>query len=264
MSYHTVEAIDCNGDLVTFMEYVILLGQDNRSLAGRLVHFHLVGRISLWSCKQCDTWVWKFNFNAQFTCNSLSSMLDELSAVAHNNTEPTIINKLIPQKIGIFMWRAIKNKLPVRSELDKRGIDLHSTRCPVCDEDIESLQHILLKCKVASEVWELIRKWWNFDMIRFVSIPELSKASSPSRSSSIDSFIWQAVVWVSSYLIWKNRNDHVFGNTTLSPPKIVSDIQSRCFEWINCRSKKVRLEWLLWITDPLHSIRNVQVKEGIG
>ncbi|GJS57295.1 ribonuclease H-like domain-containing protein [Tanacetum coccineum] len=35
-------------------------------------------------------------------------------------------------KVNIFMWRALKGRLPVREELDKRGIDLDSVLCPSC------------------------------------------------------------------------------------------------------------------------------------
>ncbi|XP_071715283.1 uncharacterized protein [Rutidosis leptorrhynchoides] len=216
------------------------------------------------SGNHADSWAWKYQYNGIYTSCSLVKLINDVSTDGRNTSDPTVLNPLLPQKLSIFIWRAIKNKLPVRTELDKRGIDLHSTRCSICDDDIESLHHILFTCKTASVVWEKIRKWWNINNLYLNNLPDLAKASHPSFPSAPESSIWQAVIWVACYLIWKNRNDHVFGKNPVSPPKMVSDIQVKCFEWINCRGKKLCLDWLAWLSDPIHSFRIAPSKEGIG
>ncbi|XP_071718581.1 uncharacterized protein [Rutidosis leptorrhynchoides] len=185
-----------------------------------------------------DRWIWKFG---TFTTSAFMSHLIELDASTSSNNDPTIINSLIPQKIGIFIWRAKQNKLPLRTELDKRGIDLHSTRCPVCDDDQETLHHLLLSCKHSIEIWNRILQWWKLNNLRIANLKELSKCSNPSLKSHSGLALWQAVVWTTCYFIWKNRNDFVFGNAKLSCPKIVSDIQSKTFEWIKYPWKKRQL-----------------------
>ncbi|XP_071728610.1 uncharacterized protein [Rutidosis leptorrhynchoides] len=72
--------------------------------------------------------------------------------VAGQFQRETDINKLLPQSLGIFNWRVTRRRLPVRIELDKRGIDLHTVRCPLCDEDVESIDHAIVLCKYALEV----------------------------------------------------------------------------------------------------------------
>nr|GFC62721.1 reverse transcriptase domain, reverse transcriptase zinc-binding domain protein [Tanacetum cinerariifolium] len=47
-------------------------------------------------------------------------------------------NNSIPIKINIHSWRLSNNRLPTRINLDAQGIDLHSVRCPICDEDMET------------------------------------------------------------------------------------------------------------------------------
>ncbi|XP_071728890.1 uncharacterized protein [Rutidosis leptorrhynchoides] len=216
------------------------------------------------SGKSNDAWTWKYENNGIYTTKSLTSILHGLAVASRVTPEPTILNKLVPQKIDIFIWRAAKNKLPVRSELDKRGIDLHSTKCPVCDEDIETLHHTLISCKIAREVWDLIRRWWKLDRLLINNTSDLAKALNPKFINPLYASFWQAIVWVTCYFPLKNRNDHVFRNNPLCPSKIVSDIQSKSFEWINCRGKKVRLECLSWFTDPLASIINAKSNEEIG
>ncbi|XP_071730433.1 uncharacterized protein [Rutidosis leptorrhynchoides] len=211
-----------------------------------------------------DEWKWMYHNSGIFSTKSLTKIIGEVSVASRATTEPTILNPFLPQKVSIFIWRASQNKLPVRTELDKRGVDLHSTRCPVCDDDIETLHHSIISCKVAKDVWEKIQKWWRLDHLLINDISDLSKATNPKFKNPLVASIWQAVVWVSSYFLWKNRNDHVFGNKPPSPSKILADIQSRSFEWINCRAKKVCIEWLSWFTDPLASVLSANSREGIG
>ncbi|GJR34791.1 RNA-directed DNA polymerase, eukaryota, reverse transcriptase zinc-binding domain protein [Tanacetum coccineum] len=58
------------------------------------------------------------------------------------------------------MARALKGRLPVREELDKRGIDLDSILCPSCGDIVESCSHCLVMCNFAMSVWEKIFNWW--------------------------------------------------------------------------------------------------------
>nr|GEV13440.1 hypothetical protein [Tanacetum cinerariifolium] len=63
-------------------------------------------------------------------------------------------------KINVHTWRLYLDRLPTRCNLDSRGIDLHSSRCPVCDGDIETAQHLFIDCPIASELWRMVIKWW--------------------------------------------------------------------------------------------------------
>ncbi|GKE46109.1 RNA-directed DNA polymerase, eukaryota, reverse transcriptase zinc-binding domain protein, partial [Tanacetum coccineum] len=45
-------------------------------------------------------------------------------------------------------------RIPTRTNLDRRGIDLDSVRCPLCDEDLESEDHIFVSCEIASGIWK--------------------------------------------------------------------------------------------------------------
>ncbi|PWA81239.1 reverse transcriptase zinc-binding domain-containing protein [Artemisia annua] len=69
-------------------------------------------------------------------------------------------NKNLPIKINVHTWRLYLDRLPTRCNLDSRGIDLHSSRCPVCDGDIETAQHLFIDCPIASGLWRMVIKWW--------------------------------------------------------------------------------------------------------
>ncbi|XP_071698994.1 uncharacterized protein [Rutidosis leptorrhynchoides] len=199
-------------------------------------------------------WSWKLTANDIFCSSSLSQFLNLQAAdnmrMSSLPSLTTDLNPFIPQKIGIFVWRAKQDKLPVRMALDKKGIDLHFLRCPVCDGDLESLHHTLITCNFDKDIWERIRKWWKLDHLSLNNVSEIAKCPNPPLSSNLGITIWQAIVWVSSYYIWSHRNVRVFGNNCLSPPKIIAEIQSKCYEWINCLWKKGSLKWLTWIMNP--------------
>ncbi|GKD04387.1 putative RNA-directed DNA polymerase, eukaryota, reverse transcriptase zinc-binding domain protein [Tanacetum coccineum] len=63
-----------------------------------------------------------------------------------NNTfsNPTRWNKILPLKINIFSWRTSNTRLPTRVNLDIRGVDLHTIRCPICEDALESEEHLFV------------------------------------------------------------------------------------------------------------------------
>ncbi|XP_071713260.1 uncharacterized protein [Rutidosis leptorrhynchoides] len=88
------------------------------------------------------SWSWKLAGNGKFTVSHLTSTIDE--RLYSGTTNETMRNNLIPKKLEIFIWRANLKRLPVLTELDKRGIDVDSVCCPLCDDDIEYVEHSLI------------------------------------------------------------------------------------------------------------------------
>ncbi|XP_071727135.1 uncharacterized protein [Rutidosis leptorrhynchoides] len=107
-----------------------------------------------------DNWSWAFSSNGLFTIKKLTSIIDEQSW-GSTAQQPTLRNKLVPKKVEVFIWRVQNKRLPVKLELDKRGLDLHSVRCPNCDDDLESLEHAHVECKHVKEIWIRTLKWWD-------------------------------------------------------------------------------------------------------
>ncbi|XP_071708273.1 uncharacterized protein [Rutidosis leptorrhynchoides] len=166
------------------------------------------------------------------------------------NAKATLINNLVPTKMGVFIWRARKKRLPVRTELDKRGIDLHSVRCPLCDGDIETVDHILFSCKKVDDVWNKVKNWWGFGSTSYGNIEDLLQGNMRQPCSNAGKLVWQAVVWTNAYQIWKNRNQMVFKNKGWTTPMALSEIQIKSFEWIAKRIKGKQIDWHNWFHCP--------------
>ncbi|GKB51716.1 retrovirus-related pol polyprotein from transposon TNT 1-94, partial [Tanacetum coccineum] len=83
-----------------------------------------------------DRWKWLLSKDGVFTVKELSRLFEEKILVLDNRGRETIWNKLVSKKVNIFVWRALRGRLPVRVELDIRGVDLDSVLCP--NESIDS------------------------------------------------------------------------------------------------------------------------------
>ncbi|GJR58972.1 cycloartenol synthase [Tanacetum coccineum] len=146
-------------------------------------------------CNDCrDHWKWTLNDDGEFTVKELTKMIEEKILRVESDSEVTLWNKWVPKKVNIFIWRALKGRLPVREELDKRGIDLDSLLCLCCDTVVESCNHSLVLCDLAWRVLERIYKWGEMGNVNAFSIEELysfnGNVNIPTQSSSI----WQAVI----------------------------------------------------------------------
>lgn len=64
----------------------------------------------------------------------------------------TIWGSLVPQKIKNFLWRACHNSIAVKYNLWRKRIS-PSGRCPLCNADQETVEHMLLVCPWTRAVW---------------------------------------------------------------------------------------------------------------
>ncbi|GJY98267.1 RNA-directed DNA polymerase, eukaryota, reverse transcriptase zinc-binding domain protein [Tanacetum coccineum] len=111
---------------------------------------------------QNDSWNWSLNVNKSFSVASARSLI--YSHILEVSPTATRWNTSIPIKVNIFLWRLLLNKLPSRVNLDRRGIDVPSILCPIFHEDVETVNHTFFTCKVASNLWSLLAKWWEVDI----------------------------------------------------------------------------------------------------
>lgn len=140
---------------------------------------------------------------------ALSRLVDNKSLKIDLGEHETILCNLVPKKVNVFVWRAMKRRLLVRVELDRRGIDLHSILCPCCDVETESVEHCLVLCKVARSVWEEIFKWWKIDRVNVLSTNEILRCEDGVSSRIGKNDLWQIVTWTTCYFIRKHRNERV-------------------------------------------------------
>ena len=63
-------------------------------------------------------------------------------------------NVVIPSKISFFAWESSWGKVMTLDQLKRHGRAL-ANRCCLCDEDEETIDHLLIHCKTARMLWVL-------------------------------------------------------------------------------------------------------------
>ncbi|XP_071728854.1 uncharacterized protein [Rutidosis leptorrhynchoides] len=210
-----------------------------------------------------DTWIWSLDKDGMFTTKKLASILDNTKLATPQHTFKTPKNKFLPQKINIFIWRLIYGRIPTRSELDKRNIDLNSLLYPLCNSHIETIEHILCHCPKTSSVWLSILNWWNHPSNTITTINDVTISEQLFTTTKIGSYIWQATKWASSYILWKHRNLNVFSKKEWCVASILTEIQAQTYAWISKRSKNSTIDWHQWLTNPSSYTSNQQ-RSDIG
>ncbi|XP_071688811.1 uncharacterized protein [Rutidosis leptorrhynchoides] len=88
---------------------------------------------SIESLREGDSkWVFKPSGKVVYSSRVIASIFDDLFLEGNSNEPETLRNNFLPLKLGIFVWRAIKNRLPTRVELEKRGVAIDTSSCPLC------------------------------------------------------------------------------------------------------------------------------------
>lgn len=66
----------------------------------------------------------------------------------------------IKKKIQYFIWKTCYDRLPVATNLRKRGIQVDEV-CRICGEETETTKHILFHCGRSQLIWKLTPVGWD-------------------------------------------------------------------------------------------------------
>ena len=61
-------------------------------------------------------------------------------------------NKALPVKVDIHSWRLLLDCIPTCCNLDDHVIEIHSKRCLICDNVLDTTKHLFFNCLVADKL----------------------------------------------------------------------------------------------------------------
>ena len=174
-----------------------------------------------------DSWCWVGTSRGEFTVQSAYHMLKEKEwakdgSSSSNPARSQQIWKLIwklgvQPKIKNFLWRACSNILPTRTKLfDKKILSTYS--CTFCQEEAETVIHILWSCPHAREAWQLSGLPWSTLPHNPSSITDLLEDAAKLFTRE-EITLFSIILWK----IWGLRNALNFGTQHLSIPAMVQE-----------------------------------------
>jgi len=107
-----------------------------------------------------DRWQWYLDIEEGYTvCGAYHILTTQVSPLV-DLTEDLIWHKQVPLEVSILAWRLLRDRLPTKNNLLRRGIiQVESIRCMAgCGHD-KSTSHLLLHCDIFGSLWQHIRPW---------------------------------------------------------------------------------------------------------
>ncbi|KAM0021110.1 putative reverse transcriptase zinc-binding domain-containing protein [Helianthus debilis subsp. tardiflorus] len=120
-------------------------------------------------------------------------------------------NTWVSAKFNLFTWRAALGRIPVKSELIKRGVTISNPLCSRCEAQVESVDHMCIDCTMSKSVWWNILAWVKLPVATNFGSSKETLEYAKGRKGFKD---WKKVINLifQSTLchIWKARNEKEF------------------------------------------------------
>jgi len=128
----------------------------------------------------------------------------------------------IPPSAIVCAWRILLDRLPTRTNLGRRGVQLGNTCYPLCHEGVETTQHLFSSCKVTQKVWDYCERWiWNVT-VRHEDITSHFQSFHLLGHNNRVNTLWKGM-WVTIVSeIWNHRNKVVFSSGVVDVEEIFS------------------------------------------
>ncbi|KAJ3678037.1 hypothetical protein LUZ60_001840 [Juncus effusus] len=98
-----------------------------------------------------DQVVWRWENDGRFSIKSAYKIMSN-GGLMHKDMQ-TLWRIKVPPKIKIFVWKAIRNRLPTVDNLQRRGVTTVNC-CLLYKQQAETLDHLLALCAFTAQLWQ--------------------------------------------------------------------------------------------------------------
>ena len=134
-------------------------------------------------------------------------------------------------------------------QLKRRGMTF-ANRCLLCEEDEETIDHMLIHCKRAKTLWNLflsiVGASWVFLRLVLHTLLAWQRAAVGKKRKKI----WMAEPLCMLWTLWYARNRLVFENEVTSVQRIKANFVANLWTWANLYcvdNTNPVLDFLIWM-----------------
>ena len=142
----------------------------------------------------------------------------------------------------MFLWLAIQNRCWTADRLAKRGLP-HLDKCPLCDQEDETIQHLLTTCMVARQVWSrLLQPLELTDLVPLQNERSFADwwRKMLSRVKKVQKKGVNTLIILGAWTIWKHRNACVFQGVSPLVNTILWELKDGHDLWCLAGAKKLQ------------------------
>ena len=104
---------------------------------------------------------------------------------------------------------------------------------PMCLSDEESMNHLLLNCKIAQSLWMSVVGWFDCSWALPNSLTELFQAWKNPLGGSRGKVMWRLSFLAMIWTIWKERNSRCFEGLASSESILVENSKFLVALWVS-------------------------------
>ena len=142
----------------------------------------------------------------------------------------SIWNPIVPPKLGFFAWEVSWGKVLTLDQLKRRGISLVN-RCCLCEENEETIDHLLIHCTRAKILWDILLAITGFNWVPPRSVRQFLLAWQSVSVGKKRKRVWMAAPLCIFWTLWLERNRVVFKNEVPSAHRMKSSFLFSLWSW---------------------------------
>lgn len=201
--------------------------EDNNQTAQTLKASVLKRRIR--KAEENDKLRWGLKGNGNYSLKEARNILEKEEQGEIQQWHSKVWDNLLWPKIRTFLWLLMRNKTLTWDNLLNKGF-VGPSRCPMCLQQPESLNHLFNSCDWADQLWRWLEDLLSNSDQQLDSIHDtiLNWRTNFSGTQRVNS-IWKSAPGFLLWSIWKERNRRIFQdevrNINFSKDNILSNIR---------------------------------------
>ncbi|WMV37642.1 hypothetical protein MTR67_031027 [Solanum verrucosum] len=176
-----------------------------------------------------DSLVWQSDIYGKFSVNSAYRALNKTADQETDMPWRMIWKPKVPDKVNCFLWLMSKEAVLTHENLKKRGYHF-SSRCTMCGEQAETINHLFLHCKWTEQLWRMFFYLKGITWVKPGSIKGVLNSWFRDDNASTEER-WKFVPACVCWTIWKERNNRSFEYVQNSLQKIKMNFLALLYFW---------------------------------